>query len=56
MLCVTRKPGQTIVLNDGTTIVVTKIVRGAVSIGVIAPPNVLVLRGELVEPKDGGSD
>jgi carbon storage regulator len=48
MLVLSRKPGEKIVLEKGITVTVLEIQGGRVRIGVEAPEEVRVLRGELV--------
>jgi len=47
MLVLTRKPAETIRIGDDVVIKVIKAGRGAVKIGIDAPGDVRVLRGEL---------
>lgn len=49
MLVLTRKQGESIQIADNITIKVIKTAKGAVRIGIEAPDNVKVLRGELQE-------
>ena len=49
MLVLTRKQGETIEIGNGITIKVIRSAKGAVKIGIEAPADVRVLRGELVE-------
>jgi len=49
MLYLTRKPGQTIVINGDIEIQVVDIKGGAVRLGVTFPPDVSVLRKELFD-------
>jgi carbon storage regulator len=49
MLCLTRKLNETIRINDDIEIVVVRVNGNRVKIGVQAPQDVKVLRGELVE-------
>jgi carbon storage regulator len=48
MLVLSRKPGEAIVLAGNITIQVLSIEHDRVKLGVDAPPDVLVLRSELV--------
>ena len=48
MLVLSRKPGEAIVLAGNITIQVLSIEHDRVKVGVDAPPDVLVLRAELV--------
>ncbi len=47
MLVITRKIGESIVINNDIVITVVQAQRGRVRLGVNAPPGVLVLREEL---------
>ena len=47
MLTLTRKPGETIRIGDDIEIVVKDIRSGAVRIGIQAPQDVFIARGEL---------
>jgi carbon storage regulator len=49
MLVLSRKEAQTIRINDDIEIVVVRVNGNRVKIGVQAPQDVKVLRGELVE-------
>ncbi|MFK7819087.1 MAG: carbon storage regulator [Planctomycetaceae bacterium] len=49
MLVLTRKATETIQIGDGIVIKVIKTGRGSVKIGIEAPDNVRVMRGELCE-------
>lgn len=53
MLKLTRKAGQTIQIGDDITIVVTEVCGRSVRVGVVAPRDLLVLRGELLERGEG---
>jgi carbon storage regulator len=48
MLVLSRKKGESIVLADSIIVTVVDVKRGAVRLGVTAPPDVRVLREELV--------
>ncbi len=47
MLILSRKVGEELRIGDGTTVVVQAITGGRVRLGVLAPREVSVLRGEL---------
>lgn len=47
MLVLSRKEGQSIVLDGGIEIKITEINTNQVKIGIVAPPNVKVYRQEL---------
>jgi carbon storage regulator len=49
MLVLTRKPAETIRIGDGVVVKVIKTARGTVKIGIDAPDDVRVIRGELLE-------
>lgn len=51
MLVLTRKPAESIRIGDDVVIKVIKTARGTVKIGIEAPADVRVVRGELVEHK-----
>lgn len=48
MLILSRRVGESVVIDGGVTVVVLACDRGGVRLGVQAPPSVSVLRGELV--------
>ena len=47
MLVLSRKVGQRLVINDNITIVINRIAGNRVSIGIEAPNDVHIMRGEL---------
>jgi carbon storage regulator len=47
MLVLSRKPGEKVVIGAGITITILESTRGRVRIGIEAPENVPILRGEL---------
>jgi carbon storage regulator len=47
MLVLTRKPGEKIVIQGGITVTVVQVDGGRVRIGIDAPEDVRILRGEL---------
>lgn len=49
MLMLTRKTGERICIGDGIVIIVREVRGGHVKIGVEAPPDVPVFRGELYD-------
>lgn len=49
MLVLTRKPAEMIKIGDDIVVKVIKTARGAVKIGIEAPNDVRVIRGELLE-------
>lgn len=48
MLIITRRPGESLRIGDTITVTITKISRGQVGIAIAAPPEVRILREELV--------
>lgn len=48
MLCLTRKPGQSIVIGEDVVITVLENRHGAIRLGIQAPRSVPVLRGEMM--------
>ena len=48
MLILGRRPGDSIVIDGGIRIVVLACDRGGVRLGIEAPPEVTILRGEIV--------
>lgn len=49
MLILSRKPGDAIVIGDGIRIVVLEADRRGVRLGIEAPPDVSIVREEIVE-------
>ena len=49
MLVLTRKANETIQIGDDVKVVVIKTQDGRVRLGIDAPPDVRILRGELIE-------
>lgn len=47
MLVLTRGKEQTVKIGDNVEIKIVKLEGGTVKLGITAPPNVLILRGEL---------
>jgi len=47
MLVITRKEGERIVIDDDIVITVVETTRGSVRIGIEAPPELSITRGEL---------
>lgn len=50
MLVVTRRPKQTIKINDNIVVEVLIIKDGSVKLGIVAPKDIPVMRGELKGP------
>jgi carbon storage regulator len=51
MLVLSRKIGEKLVIDGNITVEVVKVQGNRITIGIQAPSNVKVLRGELKEPK-----
>jgi carbon storage regulator len=49
MLILTRRIGETIQIGDGITVVLLHVGQGRIRLGINAPNEVPILRGELVE-------
>lgn len=49
MLILSRKPGDAIVIGDGIRVIVLESDRRGVRLGIEAPPDVSILREEIVE-------
>lgn len=49
MLILSRRPGDEIVIGDGIRVVVIECDRRGVRLGIEAPANVSILRGEIVQ-------
>ena len=49
MLVLSRKVGEQIVIGDNITVVVNKVAGNRISLGISAPSNVRIMRGELKE-------
>jgi carbon storage regulator len=49
MLILSRKPGDAIIIGDGIRVVVIESDRRGVRLGIEAPPEVSILREEIVE-------
>jgi carbon storage regulator len=49
MLILARKPGESIVLDGGIRVVVVECDRRGVRLGIEAPPEVGIVRGEIVD-------
>lgn len=49
MLILSRRPGDTILIGDGIRLVVLECDRREVRIGIEAPPDVKIVRGEIVD-------
>jgi carbon storage regulator len=51
MLVLSRKVGDKLVIDGNITVEVVKISANRISLGIVAPSNVKILRGELTEPR-----
>ncbi len=49
MLVLSRKVGEQLVIGDNITVVVNKVAGNRISLGITAPSNVRIMRGELKE-------
>ena len=47
MLCLTRRVGEKLVINDDITVIVLSVDRGQVKVGIDAPKNVSIDREEI---------
>ena len=56
MLVLSRKPGQELIIGDNIRIVVNRISGNRVSIGIEAPSDVSIVRGEIKEIRDEFAD
>jgi carbon storage regulator len=59
MLILSRKPGEKVVIGDGITITVLRIIGDRAQLGIEAPADVRILRSELgcwLEPGDGQAE
>ena len=54
MLVLSRKPSEKVVIDGNITITVMEFIGGRVKIGIEAPADVAILRGELVAGREGG--
>jgi carbon storage regulator len=54
MLVLTRRPGESVLVGDGIQIQVVRIDGDRVVLGIVAPPDVTIVRSELV-PDAAGS-
>ena len=49
MLVLSRKVGEKLIIGDNITVVVSRVSGNRVTIGIEAPPEVRIVRGELAE-------
>jgi carbon storage regulator len=53
MLVLCRRPGEKVVIGNGITLTVVEVAGNKVRVGIDAPDDVRILRGELVGGQDG---
>jgi len=53
MLVITRRIGETILIGKDITVVVSAIQGGTVKLGIIAPPEIKIVRSELTLERKG---
>ena len=53
MLVLTRQPGERLVIADAIVVTVVEVAKGKVRLGIEAPPEVRVLRQELLKRLSG---
>lgn len=53
MLVLTRREGETVVIGGNITVKIVAIERGKIRLGIDAPLNIQVYRGELLDREDG---
>ena len=51
MLVLSRKVGDRLVIDGNITVEVVKIQGNRISLGIVAPSDVKILRGELIQPQ-----
>jgi carbon storage regulator len=51
MLVLSRKVGDKVVIDGNITVEVLKIQGNRITLGIVAPPNIKILRGELTQAK-----
>ena len=56
MLVLSRKEGEKLLIGDNITLVVSKIAGNRVTLGIEAPADVKIFRGELGRPTEGRRD
>ena len=56
MLCLARREQQRILIGDNIEIVILKLGPKNVRVGIQAPPDVEIVRGELTNEKVGGNE
>jgi carbon storage regulator len=56
MLVLSRKPGEKIVIGDGITVTVVEVDGNRVRLGIEAPADVRILRGELAFWQEGPAE
>jgi carbon storage regulator len=53
MLVLSRKNGEKVMIGNGITVTVVEVIGNRVRLGISAPDNVRILRGELAEWQQG---
>lgn len=53
MLVLSRKVGEKVVIGDNITVVISRVAGNRVTIGIEAPPDVRIMRGELDQERGG---
>ena len=56
MLVLSRKVGEKLVIGDNITVVVSRVAGNRVTLGVEAPPEVRIIRGELKAQENAASE
>lgn len=56
MLVLTRKVGQKLVINGNITITIDRVQGSRVKVGIETPPGYSVVRGELLDDGDDGTE
>lgn len=49
MLCLARKPGETVVIGNDIVVTLLEVRGDKIRLGIEAPKNMVVLRGELID-------
>jgi carbon storage regulator len=56
MLVLSRKPGEQLRIGDNIVVTINRVSGDKVSVGIEAPRNVKVMRGEIPPPEQSDSD
>ena len=56
MLIIARRKGQRILIGDDVEVVVTELSKGVVKLGIVAPTERIILRGETKDVADANRD